>query len=261
MRVYAQNGDIVEPATMIRLLWGELERLSASRIAGSTDQPSPSPVPAESGVPPAETGKALERIAAFFRAAGQWGTATLVASLVSTLAFLVIFFVVWGLQVSKEYQQAERVLLPEIDRFGQTISKALTVPHAEEAYLMGKPMILNGKPGRLRLCGSVHLMLPPDLKPEKAGEIGSLVLVEESEVPTGEVYNDGKPATRIKYAVTVVDAVLGLVVAQEEFLGGNPPSTRRKYETPHGSSPDAEVVAYLGSLPRRGLPPGNPSLP
>ena len=96
-----------------------------------------------------------------------------------------------------------------------------------------------------------HDDLPGKLRAATPDDVGTVVLIKESDRKVGE-YSGGEPAWQTVWKVAVVDLAKGRVVGRALLRGAHPPFMADiEAGENYGPPPWDDLVAYLKKLPRR----------
>lgn len=91
--------------------------------------------------------------------------------------------------------------------------------------------------------------LPLSVRPNKPEDVGMIVWLQWRTETVGR-YTDGVDAFIVKCNVTLIDKQQGIIIAEQEFTGSQPPQRRQNHNDPNiGSTPNHEVMNWLLNLP------------
>jgi hypothetical protein len=116
----------------------------------------------------------------------------------------------------------------------------------QQPYRRGKVVPINlGAKG----IDAMLVELPPPIRPDKPEDVGMIVWLHWRTEVVGR-YTDGVDAHMVKCNVTLIDKQLGIIIAEQEFTGSQPPQRRQNPGDPNiGSTPNHEVMNWLLNLP------------
>lgn len=117
----------------------------------------------------------------------------------------------------------------------------------DQPYVTGKIMIVDIT---TRQFDNLYFDLPDALRAETPEAVKTVVWLERRQIEVGR-YTGGSRAIRHVCRATVADATKKQVVGSREFEGGMPPDRIKDRLDHGGSSPDEDILNWLGSLPRR----------
>jgi hypothetical protein len=91
--------------------------------------------------------------------------------------------------------------------------------------------------------------LPHPVRPDRPEDVGTIVWLQWRTEIVGR-YTDNVDAFVVKCNVTLIDKSLGIIIAEQEFTGSQPPDRRQHHSDSNiGSTPNHEVMNWLLNLP------------
>src|SRR5262249_6986021 len=106
------------------------------------------------------------------------------------------------------------------------------------AYVKGKLIPVSFGKGKTSVDW-MYFSLPSDLGGGKPEEVGTIVWLEWSDQKVGD-YTDGSSALVYHCKVAVIDKESRLLLAEQDFRGGDPPESDSGSGDVHGSKPDKD---------------------
>jgi hypothetical protein len=158
----------------------------------------------------------------------------------------------WIISVQNKEMQAqamqyEAYLRPFLPHMGEyTATPRGTEIQAAYRHKKVMPIRVNNNRG----IDSLIMSLPPQLRPGSPEEVGTILWLEWRNEVVGR-YTDGIDAIQITCTVTLIDKSKSLIIAHNEFKGGEPPQQRKSGQPNVGSEPIGPIVHWLTTLPER----------
>jgi hypothetical protein len=122
------------------------------------------------------------------------------------------------------------------------------MPHEEnEPQIRGRLLAIDVTADKR--VADIHVGLPLDLRAHTPEQVGTIAWLAFSGIKVGQ-YPPNIDAIQQTCHVTLIDKQRGVIIAEHDFKGGDPP-VRLNGNVNYGSKPERAVIEWLSALPRR----------